>query len=271
MAADRCIRAGRTAAWVAGDGLDGTIAIRLAGGVYVTTATGRWLLVTGPRAPLGPLSLQLARGVPARWRPGDPVRVRSGLLAIGRDHVELTGAAVEPRQILPACVPDAPEAMARACAALPTPPADLVSGIAALARGDLRMAVSALAGRGSGLTPAGDDILAGYCAWRAADAASDPILLLELAGARASPLGLAYLRCAVRGDVVDAAARLMAAVRSADADLVARRAPALGGWGASSGAAMVWGMDAAQRRRALEGAVPPPRYPTDAAYHAYPR
>ncbi len=151
------------------------------------------------------------------------------------------------------------------------PPADLIPGIAALMWGDLPGAVSALAGRGTGLTPIGDDILAGYCAWRAADAANDSVLLLELARTRASPLGLAYLRCAVRGEVVDVAARLMAAVRSADVDLVGRRALALGGWGASSGAAMAWGIDPPQRRRRLERADSRPRFPTDAAYYDYPR
>jgi hypothetical protein len=166
----------------------------------------------------------------------------------------MTGLCVEALQVVPDCAPNAAAAMGRARAALPSPPADLLPGLAALAAGDVADAVLALAGRGNGLTPAGDDILAGYSAWRLADAATDPGMVLAIARSRAAPLGLAYLSCAVRGELVDVAARLMAAVRCADVGLVTRRARALAAWGASSGAAILWGMDAAFRRDRLEGA-----------------
>ncbi len=65
---------------------------------------------------------------------------------------------------------------------------------------------------------------------------------------------LPTLHCAARGELVDVAARLMAAVRDAELGLVVQRARALSGWGASSGAALCWGMDAALRRRGLERA-----------------
>jgi len=254
MATDRGVRAGRTAARIASDGMAGTIAVRVPGGVYVSTRTGDWLLVTGPRAPLGPLSLQLGRAVRSGWRPGDTARVQGGVLTIGSDHVDLSGLCVEPLPVVPDCAPNAAAAMRRARAALPSPPANLLPGLAALAAGDVADAVLGLAGRGGGLTPAGDDVLAGYCAWRLADAATDTALVLAIARSRAAPLGLAYLSCAVRGELVDVAARLMAAVRCADVGLVTRRARALGAWGASSGAAILWGMDAAFRRDRLEGA-----------------
>lgn len=259
MAADRGVRAGRTAAHIASNGMAGTIAVRVPGGVYVATRTGDWLLVTGPRAPLGPLSLQLGRAVRPGWRPGESARVQDGVLTIGSDQVDLTGLCVEPLPAVPDCAPNAAAAMARARAALPRPPAELRPGLAALAAGDVPAAVRALAGRGNGLTPAGDDVLAGYCAWRLADAATDPSTVLTLARPRAAPLGLAYLSCAVRGELVDVAARLMAAVRCADVGVVTRRAWALGAWGASSGAAIFWGMDAASRRDRPEGAGGEPR------------
>src|SRR3954447_19882822 len=104
--------------------------------------------------------------------------------------------------------------------------------------GDLERAVSELAGRGEGLTPAGDDVLAGYAAWRSAT-------LSPLAAGRASPLGLAYLRCAERGELPEVVARLVAAIRAGDAESARRRARALSRWGASSGAAMLWGVASA--------------------------
>jgi hypothetical protein len=249
MITDRGVRAGPGAWRAIGDGMAGTVAVGVAGGVYVTTTTGQWLLVTGPRALLGPLSLQLARAVRTQWRPGERVGVSDGILTIGADQIDVRGVHVDPVPRMPECGPDAAAAMACACAALPRPPAALLPGLAALAAGETAAAVVALAGHGDGLTPTGDDVLAGYCAWRWADAADDPDIVLELARVRATPLGLAYLRCAARGELVDVAARLMAAVRGAELGLVMQRARALSGWGASSGAALCWGMDAALRRR----------------------
>ena len=104
-------------------------------------------------------------------------------------------------------------------------------------------AVAALAGRGEGLTPAGDDVLAGAAAWWHADGAAPR--LGARAAARSSPLGLAYLRCAERGELPDAAARTLAAIRAGDAALAGRRARGLARWGASSGAAILWGVAAA--------------------------
>jgi hypothetical protein len=231
------------------DGMDGVVAVGVAGGIYVTTAASDWLLVTGPRAPLGPLTLQLAGPVRRDWEPGMPVRVRDGILSVGPDRIDLTTTHVEPAPALLACASGVGAAMAEARAALPGPPAELRDGLMALGRGQLARAVPALAGRGTGLTPAGDDVLAGYCAWCYADGAHDPTRVLELAHAQASPLGLAYLRCAVGGELVDLAAQLMASVRDADVNVVTRRAAALARWGASSGAALLWGMDAALQRR----------------------
>jgi hypothetical protein len=64
-------------------------------------------------------------------------------------------------------------------------------------------------------------------------------------GSRCSPLGLAYLRCAERGELPEPVAALMRAIRAGDAVVAERRARALSRWGASSGAAMLWGIAAA--------------------------
>ena len=96
-----------------------------------------------------------------------------------------------------------------------------------------------LAGRGEGLTPAGDDALAGYAAWRWAQ--GDPV---ALPAHRCAPLGRDYLRCAERGELAQPAAQVLEAIRAGDPRLAARRARLLAGWGATSGAAMLWGIAA---------------------------
>ena len=83
-------------------------------------------------------------------------------------------------------------------------------------------------------------MLAGYAAWRHASGAT-----VELTTARSSPLGAAYLRCAERGELPEVAARVLDAVRAGDAESAAHRARALACWGASSGTAILWGVEAA--------------------------
>ena len=70
--------------------------------------------------------------------------------------------------------------------------------------------------------------------------------MLSRSGAdRCSPIGIAYLRCAERGELPDQAALAMRAIRDGDARLARMRARALSTWGASSGAAILWGIAAA--------------------------
>jgi hypothetical protein len=214
--------------------------------------TGGWLLVATPRAPRGPLTL-LVSGLETRpLAPGDEAWVDDAL-HVGVHTIELDLAAASPRAIgldlaSGTTRPGWRAALTAALEACAAPPRELAEGIAALRRGDLAAAIAALAGRGDGLTPAGDDVLAGYAAWRHAggrgDAAAGPSLA-ALAAARASPIGLAYLRCAERGEVPEVLARLLRAIRAGDAGLARRRAGALSSWGASSGAAMLWGVASA--------------------------
>jgi hypothetical protein len=125
---------------------------------------------------------------------------------------------------------------------LPAPGRGLRDGVDALAAGAVRWAAQLLAGRGRGLTPEGDDILAGYAAWR--HAAGAPARISALASSRASPIGLAYLRCAERGELAEPAAALLAAVRAGDQGRALALLPGLRAWGASSGSAIAWGIAA---------------------------
>src|SRR2546430_12045096 len=96
------------------------------------------------------------------------------------------------------------------------------------------------------------------------------VSLSPLAGGRSSPLGLAYLRCAERGELPGPAEALLRAIAAGDVPAANRRARRLRSWGASSGAPLFWGMAAAGpsvARTSLGGgsgtgrvsAAPPPR------------
>jgi hypothetical protein len=230
----RALRPGRT----------GAVELVLTGGAYVRIGDD-WLLLADPDAPFGPLSLAVA-GLPSlTLRPGQRALVQPGRLVLGAHSVGLE--RVRERRPPPSPPPGreaaAAEAAAAALAVTGGPPDDLVFGLRALRRGRTREGVRHLAGRGEGLTPAGDDALAGYAAWR--HATGSPAPLSALAAARSSPLGGAYLRCAERGELPDAGAAVLAAVRTGDPSAAATAAGALRDWGATSGAALLWGIGAA--------------------------
>ena len=126
---------------------------------------------------------------------------------------------------------------------LPSPPALLLPGLAALTVRRVREAVSLLAGLGEGLTPAGDDVLAGYAAARVTLAA--PVAPSPAAAGRSSALGLAYLRSAERGELPEAGASLLRAICRGSVTAAQVSASRLRSWGHTSGAALGWGINAA--------------------------
>jgi len=177
-------------------------------------------------------------------RPGWRARCRGDALVLGPLRIALGGLELGGLRAAAGARAVDGAAFDAALAACPPPPAALTAGLVALRRGDEDRGVATLAGRGEGLTPAGDDVLAGYAAWR--HAAGAPAGLAGRAAGRCSPIGLAYLRCADRGELVEPAAALLAALAAGDAPLSACRARALRvSWGASSGVALLWGMAAA--------------------------
>jgi hypothetical protein len=219
----RAIWAGPGALRALAAGGAGTVEIALHPGGYIHMDGGDYVLVATPRSPRGPLTAVVA-GLAA-----------APLTAGARLH--LAAPLGEAAPLAPAAPLRAGwrAALAAALAAAPPPPADLARGLAALRRGDLPAAVAALAGRGPGLTPAGDDVLAGFAAWRRTRGLASP---------RCSPLGLAYLRCAERGELPEVVERVVSAIRGGDASLARQRARRLPAWGSTSGAAMLWGVAA---------------------------
>jgi len=213
------------------------------------------MMLAEPSAPFGPLSLAVDGLERLALSPGMPVCVTGSRLVLGEHAISLERMRQGGMAPLAIGAPARTHAMVTAAkaalAALPTPPVVLRAGIAALALGRLRDAVYALAGLGEGLTPAGDDVLTGYAAARTALGAVDEPAngaldgsesLSTLAAGRSSPIGLAYLRCAERGELPDAGARLLGAIRRGSPAAVRTALPALRAWGASSGLALVWGI-----------------------------
>ena len=231
MTAVRALRLGAGAARALAEGCEGRVEIAHPRGAYLRLDGDDYVHLVGPRGAFGPLTVVLATLPPLA--PGERVRV-------GLADARAATAAAWPH---PGPAPVAPSALAAARESLPPAPAALGRGVGLLREGDLAAATAALAGRGEGLTPAGDDVLAGFAGARAA--AGRPVALHPLARGRSSPLGLAYLRCAERGELPDVAEALLHALHAGDVPAAGRRARRLRSWGASSGAALFWGIAAA--------------------------
>jgi hypothetical protein len=232
------------------DGSAGVVELMLSGGAYVRLGSSEWLLLTGPDAPFGPLSLVVDRLDRLELQPGAPAHVAGTKLvladrALSCERVRVRCATVARRShAQTGAIAAAADA---ALAEIRRPPSSLSGGIAELASRREVDAVRSLAGLGEGLTPAGDDVLAGFAAGRLAlslPLAPGPALSMLAAG-RSSALGLAYLRCAERGELPDAAARLLDAICRGSAAAARAAVSALRSWGASSGAALALGIDAA--------------------------
>jgi hypothetical protein len=171
-------------------------------------------------------------------RVGDTVLVGSGRMEWGRAEVRV-GRVVD--HAVPTLDP-ADARWARRHVAAPAleelPPTALI----ALRAGD-PAAVPALLGLGGGLTPVGDDVLAG---WLAATTAADhsgryPIVdqIERLAPARTTLLSATLLSCAARGDVLPEYAALVAALRHRDPWIALERLTTVGH---TSGLGMLLGL-----------------------------
>ena len=221
------------------DGAAGTVALAFGPGGYVRLGEDHVLLAPA-RSPLGPLSILVAGLAHGDLVPGDPATVADGALLVGPLRIALDGARAAPAPRAGPLAPGWRAALAAALEGVAPMPAALAPGLEALEAGDVAGAVARLAGRGDGLTPAGDDVLAGYAAWRWARN-----LPVALPAGGCAPLGRTYLRCAERGELPQPAATVLAAIHAGEAPAAARRARGLADWGASSGAALLWGMAAA--------------------------
>lgn len=210
-------------------GHPGTVLAVFRKAVYVRMPAGLVALTTVD-VPPGPIH---ARGaLPRRW-----------LAAGDRVTVDIAGATVwrgEP----PAHAAGALDVLATAPAsALAGYPSQVAAAVAALDGGDLDGAVDALTGLGPGLTPAGDDALAGILLV----AGDRDAAIAAAARARTNDIACAFLRWAARGQSIEPVHRLLAGGgRPALADLLR--------FGHSSGADLAFGLRLGLRERIATGA-----------------
>jgi hypothetical protein len=111
-----------------------------------------------------------------------------------------------------------------------------------LLRGDLPAVVTALAGRGVGLTPAGDDVLSGIHLVLAGAGHDREVLALAAGRARTHPIALAFLTWAARGQAVEPVHRLLEALVATDGAAIRRHQRTVEVLGHTSGADLLLGL-----------------------------
>jgi hypothetical protein len=219
--------------------------------LYLRTPGGLVVLVS-TQAPRGPLHLRVAE-LPA-VEPGCPVQVDADSLRVG-EHTYPLAAPLWSGSLPPASAFLAARRQAERWLSELGPTLDLGSSrpvglpagaVAALGRGDLLSFAALVGGRGPGLTPAGDDMLAGVLlVARISCGASpaEPALLLRCARrARTNDIARAFLSCAARGRCIEPVHELLAGLADADHLAVRSAEDQLHRFGSSSGAALTYGV-----------------------------
>jgi hypothetical protein len=212
---------------------------------------GGLVVLTTPALPRGPLHVRVRR-LPV-VSPGDVASVGDGALRIADQLFALAAPVWAPRLPTPAALAAA-RGVARAWLPSAAPVLDvtglvpevLPSGVvAALRQADLAGLGALLGGRGPGLTPAGDDMLAGVLLVARAIRGELPAGGDLLRGVATNDIARAFLRCAVEGRCIEPAHDLLDALARADEGATDRALAALSRFGSSSGAALTYGIRAA--------------------------
>jgi hypothetical protein len=232
---------------------------------------GGLVAVTTADAPRGPLHIRV-NALPA-VRPGQPVLVDAAALRIGPEAYALDAPRWSPRLPTAAALLLAREAARRwlpdrgpALDLGSAEPADLPAvTLGALRRTVLADVAAALGGRGPGLTPTGDDVLAGVLLVAFALHSDAPRALLRCARwAPTNDVARAFLTCAARGRCIEPAHDLLAGLAAADRPAVTSALARLRRFGSSSGAALMELSSASDRssRGPAPGGQHPPELDT---------
>ncbi len=210
-------------------------------GFYVSGPSEEIFAVMGPRHWPGPLHLVAGEMVelPAVH---ERVHVTDGTLVAGPVCVPLDGCR-HWAPSLPERLKAEPEAWHGLAAGVDVELASVWEAVRRdLRRGDLAAVFGRLAGRGAGLTPSGDDVLAGILLVCAMDPACRGALGRSARSARTTTLSRAYLRWAAAGQSIQPAHALLDAAADGDLDALGRAARSLAAVGATSGRALVAGV-----------------------------
>lgn len=226
----------------------GRVCAIFARALYVQ-APGGLVVLTTTLAPRGPLHIRVARLPVAAT--SCPVMVDTEVLRIGVNQYALDAPTWSPR---PPAVPSRLTATRMARRWLPDLGATLDIGFArraglpagsheALRRGDLCEFSAMVGGRGPGLTPAGDDVLAGVLLMAHAIYDGSPDVLRRCAHrAATNDIARAFLVCAAQGRCIEPAHELLAGLARADHMAVCSAAADLRRFGGTSGAALTYGI-----------------------------
>lgn len=210
-------------------------------GFYVSGPTEEIFAVMGPRHWPGPLHLVVGEmaELPAVH---ERVRVSDGILVAGPVCVPLDGcrrwAPSRPERLK--ADPEAWHGLAAGVDVELAPVWEAVTHD--LRRGDLAAVFGRLAGRGAGLTPTGDDVLAGIALVCATDRDRRGPLADLVRSARTTALSRAFLRWAAAGHSIQPAHALLDAAADGDPNAMGRAAQSLAAVGATSGRALIAGM-----------------------------
>jgi hypothetical protein len=212
---------------------------------------GGLVVLTTLAVPRGPLHVRVQR-LPV-VSPGDIASVDDDALRVADQRFALD-APVWAQRLPTSAALAAARGVARAWLPSAAPALD-VTGVAtgvlsagvvaALRQEDLAGLGALLGGRGPGLTPAGDDMLAGALLVARALRGQLPAVGDLLRGVATNDIALAFLRCAAAGRCIEPAHDLLDALARADEGAVDRALAALSGFGSSSGAALACGIRAA--------------------------
>jgi len=211
---------------------------------YLQLPAGLVALV-GPGAQQGPIHLTLDGFLPA-VPSGDRVSVSPDGVMVGDGRVDLPGlrqwrGELPPPDRVSEARPLVLDALSGVAARCLVPPARAAVARERVSRDDLEGAAVALAGAGPGLTPAGDDALAGILfACRALGCDADLVAIAR--SARTTTLSGAFLVWAARGQALASVHALLEAAAAGDARGAASAAASLGSVGHSSGADFAWGL-----------------------------
>ena len=222
-------------------GLAGRVVGVFDGGFYVSDSPQSVLAVLGPQSWAGPLHL-VAADLPELPGYHDAVTVSGGVLNAGGIRI-----CVDPEL---RWAPRLPERLSADVAAWrgmvdPVDPdlAPLWEAVTGDMRlGDLAAAARRLEGRGAGLTPAGDDVLAGILLVCAMDPACRGALGRLARSARTTALSRAYLTWAAAGQSIQPAHDLLDAAAAGDPKAMGRAKRSLAAVGATSGRALAAGV-----------------------------
>lgn len=232
-------------------GGEGTVLASFSKAVYVRLPAGILVLVA-PDVHPGPLYLVLD-GSPPKVPPGAAVRAEAWHLRVGA-----TDVSFEEARAWVGAVPS-PAALGRGAVLLAEVAGELgarsalhadpfrnraARARASLEAGDLAQAVAHLAGLGPGLTPAGDDALAGMLFVRRTMGGeeAEPALLSAAAAARTTEIASAFLSWAARGQALSPGHDLIGAAARRDRKASQAAARALARIGETSGADFALGI-----------------------------